>query len=227
MILDQVVPWGRSLREYERMFDLSPAECSLRILDCAAGPSSFNAEMHQGGYFVTSCDPVYPFSQSALAARIEETCPAILAATRKFQANFVWSEICSVEELEKLRRSSMALFLDDLAFGLAQGRYIIAELPNLCFRDREFDLSLCSHFLFTYSNVLTLEFHVASIREMCRVARETRIFPLIEQFGSGPSAHLTDVLGLLRTNGYHCEISPVPYEFQRGGNEMLRVFSPA
>jgi hypothetical protein len=43
VMLDQVVPWGRSLSEYVRMFDLSPADLQSRILDCAGGPASFNA----------------------------------------------------------------------------------------------------------------------------------------------------------------------------------------
>jgi hypothetical protein len=32
--LDQVVPWGRSLDEYRRMFDLTPAEMEGPILGC-------------------------------------------------------------------------------------------------------------------------------------------------------------------------------------------------
>ena len=42
-----------------------------------------------------------------------------------------------------------------------------------------FDLALSSHFLFLYSEHLDYEFHLESILEMLRVAREVRIFPLL------------------------------------------------
>jgi hypothetical protein len=42
--LERVVPWGRSFDEYRRMFVLSSDDLRLRILGCADGPASFNAE---------------------------------------------------------------------------------------------------------------------------------------------------------------------------------------
>jgi SAM-dependent methyltransferase len=221
--LDSVVPWGRSLDEYVRMFDLTPGDLGSRILDCAAGPASFNAEMHRRGRRVVSCDPIYEFSASEIAMRIEETAPKILEATRRTLENFVWTEFESLERLGERRRAAMRQFLDDLPAGLGEGRYRVAELPTLPFADGEFDLALCSHFLFTYSNVLPLEFHRDAIREMCRVDAEARIFPLVEQFGAGHSPHVAAVVAELSAEGYRCEVKRVPYEFQRGGNEMLRV----
>ena len=60
------------------------------------------------------------------------------------------------------------------------------------FADREFDLALCSHLLFLYSEQLTADFHLASIRELCRVAGEVRVFPagitvIVGPNGSGKS----------------------------------------
>ena len=117
----------------------------------------------------------------------------------------------------------MRQFLEDFPTGVLEGRYRLAELPNLPFHDCEFDLALCSHFLFTYSNLLSLEFHLDSIRELCRVATEVRIFPLIGQFGAEYSPHVSVVMSRLPAEGYECKIKQVPYEFQKGGNEMLRV----
>ncbi|WP_225225324.1 hypothetical protein [Komarekiella delphini-convector] len=57
--LKNVIPWGRSMQEYIKMFDLTSDELKLNILDCAGGPASFNAEMTCQGYKVISCDPVY------------------------------------------------------------------------------------------------------------------------------------------------------------------------
>jgi hypothetical protein len=65
------------------------------------------------------------------------------------------------------------------------------------------------------------EFHIASVRELCRVAREVRLFPLLA-LGGSPSPHVAPVTAALPA-GCTAEILPVTYEFQRGGNEMLRV----
>ena len=224
--LDQVVPWGRSLDEYVRMFDLAQRDLESRILDCGGGPASFNVEMHRRGRTVVSCDPIYQFSADDISRRIDETYETILQKTAQTRDNFVWHEMKSPEHLGQIRMAAMKLFLNDLPLGLAEGRYRVAELPALPFRDAEFDLALCSHLLFTYSDLFTVEFHVDSIRELCRVAREARIFPLLPSFGSRHSPHLAPVARGLTKGGYRCELRRVRYEFQKGGNEMLRVSRP-
>ncbi len=45
--LDQVVPWGRSFDEYRNMFALADTDLRSKILGCADGPESFNAEATQ------------------------------------------------------------------------------------------------------------------------------------------------------------------------------------
>ncbi len=106
--------------------------------------------------------------------------------------------------------------------GRAEGRYIDAELPVLPFDDGAFDLALCSHFLFLYSAHLSADFHVASIKELCRAAGEARIFPLLE-LGSVRSRHVDSVSDMLIKEGFSVRIETVPYEFQKGGNQMMRV----
>jgi hypothetical protein len=78
----------------------------------------------------------------------------------KPETTFVWRQIRSVEHLGEVRQRAMKQFLGDFPSGVQQGRYRIGELPNLPFSYDEFDLALRSHFLFTYSNVLSLEFHL-------------------------------------------------------------------
>jgi hypothetical protein len=221
--LDQVVPWGRSLDEYVRMFDLSPADLELKILDCAGGPASFNAEMHARRRSVVSCDPIYQFSEAEIARRIDETYPVILAKTNESRENFRWEEMKSLEHLGAMRMAAMRRFLADLTAGLVQGRYRVAELPSLPFSNQEFDIALCSHFLFTYSHLLTAEFHMQAIRELCRVAREARVFPLVPNFADARSSHVEAVMKMLGAEGYAYEIRRVPHEFQKGGNEMFRI----
>lgn len=88
--------------------------------------------------------------------------------------------------------------------------------------DGQFDLALCSHLLFLYSGSLDLGFHINAIAEMCRVAQEVRIFPLL-QLGSTPSPHVRSVVDHFESVGYEMDRVRVPYEFQRGGDQMLRI----
>ncbi len=222
--LESVVPWGRSLDEYIRMFDLTADELRLKILDCAGGPASFNAEMMRKGYKVISCDPIYQFSADEIAQRIQETYQTVIDGAKATQEYYVWQDIQSPEHLGQIRMAAMQQFLEDLPLGIQQERYITAELPILPFDTEQFDLAICSHFLFTYSDLLSQDFHLASIQELCRVAGEVRIFPLLNQYSREISPLLPSVMKELAAQGYNVETKQVPYEFQKGGNKMLRVW---
>ena len=112
--------------------------------------------------------------------------------------------------------------LADYEAGRTAGRYVDAALPELPFQKGQFDLALCSHFLFLYSKHHSAQFHVESIEEMCRVATEVRVFPLLE-LGGAESRHLPTVTEELTARGRTVTRERVPYEFQKGGNEMLRI----
>lgn len=220
--LNKVVPWGRSFDEYLAMFALTENDLKKRILGCADGPASFNPRMtHRGGH-VISVDPIYRFDANEIRNRIDKTYEEIIEQTRRNKNEFVWEHISSVEELGKVRMDAMNDFLTDYPIGLNEGRYIDASLPTLPFKDKEFDIALCSHFLFLYSEHLSEIFHIQSIKELCRVAIETRIFPLLE-LEAKKSKHLDAVTNKLEQNGFVVNIEKVPYEFQKGGNEMLRI----
>ena len=224
--LNEIVPWGRSYDEYVRMFALQEAELRLRILGCADGPASFNAEATRRGMQVTSCDPLYAFGAAAVRERIDATSPDVLEQTRKNAAAFVWNTIASVDELGIIRKAAMAKFLGDYDPASLERpsarRYVAAALPDLPFLDAAFDLALCSHFLFLYSDHLGAEFHTDAVRELCRVAREVRIFPLLALDGER-SPFVEDVRKTLTGSGIVVSLELVPYEFQRGGNQMMRI----
>ena len=226
MKLDKVVPWGRSYEEYVEMFDLTPQDLDGRILDCAAGPASFNAEATQKGYRVTSCDPLYQFTTEEIANRIDETYDTVVTGAKANRDRYVWEELGSPERMGEARMAAMCRFLEDFPAGLQTGRYRTDELPSLGFDDGEFDLALSSHFLFTYSEQLSTDFHVAAIEEMCRVANEARIFPLLNYDGK-PSQLLRPVVSKLQARKYCVETRWVPYEFQKGGNRLLSVVREA
>ena len=220
--VSQVVPWGRSFDEYVAMFDLTDAELAGRIVGCGDGPASFNAVLTRRGGRIVSVDPLYRFSQDQIRERIRRTCDDILEQTRKNAHEFVWTRIKSVEELGQLRMAAMEEFLSDYPAGVAEKRYVDGELPHLPFPDGTFDLAVCSHLLFLYSEQLSEDFHVESIKELCRVAGEARIFPLLE-LGAIKSRHVDAVSARLTDEGYDVSIRTVPYEFQRGGNQMMNV----
>lgn len=220
--LDKIVPWGRNFAEYRAMFSLKDGDLAGSILGCADGPASFNAELTSCGGRVISADPLYSYGVEEIRARIEETSAEVLAQARRNEAQFLWNDIASVEELGRIRADAMDRFLSDYESGSREGRYLAAELPVLPFPDKAFDLALCSHFLFLYSDMLGESFHLAAIRELARLAAEVRIFPLLDLGGSA-SAHLKGVAATLKQCGYAVSIERVDYEFQRGGNKMMRV----
>jgi len=59
---------------------------------------------------------------------------------------------------------------------------------------------------------------------MCRVAGEVRIFPLLDMSGQ-LSPHVDPVCDRLRRHHCKWDIETVDYEFQLGGNQMLRLIS--
>jgi hypothetical protein len=220
--LDQVVPWGRNFDEYVAMFALSQSDLRRRTLGCGDGPAAFNAVSNRTGGGVVSVDPLYEFSAEQIRERIEATYPQVLAETEANRDEFVWTKIKSVEELGLLRMRAMEEFLEDYPAGIREHRYVSGELPALPFMDKAYDLALCSHLLFLYSEQFDLVFHIKSIQDLCRVADEVRIFPVLEM-GSRPSRHLGAVMSWLKRENYKAELVSVDYEFQKGGNQMLRI----
>ena len=67
--LESVVPFGRSLDEYQKIFNLSEEDLSKNILGVGDGPASFNVEMLKRGHVVTSFDPLYELSAEEIQQR--------------------------------------------------------------------------------------------------------------------------------------------------------------
>ncbi|MBN1185341.1 MAG: hypothetical protein JXB49_23855 [Bacteroidales bacterium] len=220
--LENVVPWGRSYEEYCSFFSITEADLDKKILSVADGPCNFNAEITRRGKSCISIDPIYQFSREEIEVRIQETANTIIKEVRENQDLFLWHYYKSPDGLVSTRLSSMKIFLEDFHAGLKQGRYIIGEMPPLNFQDKSFDIVLCSHFLFTYSHKLDLNFHIESIKEMMRVGHEARIFPVLAH-DSSKSIHIDNVLSHFNSNGYIARFQKVDYEFQVGGDQMLIV----
>lgn len=219
--LDSIVPWGRSFDEYVRMFSLTEADFAGHVLDCAAGPSSFHADLQARGGRVVSVDRIYAASPGDIRGRVEAVRDDMMTQVRRQPGQFNWGFIRSPEHLERLRMGAMDTFLEDFASDAGHDRYHAQSLPTLDFADGAFDLALCSHYLFLYSDRLDEAFHVESVQELLRVAREVRIFPVTDLAGR-ESRHLAAVREQFRTRRV-----AVAYEFLGGANEMLVVTGAA
>lgn len=222
MKLEKVVPFGRSLEEYTKIFDLVGLDLNKNILGVGDGPASFNAEATKMGEKVTSIDPIYKFSAAEISARFNEVIDDIINQVKATPNDWVWKYHKSPEDLRKNRIKAIELFLQDYDRGKEEGRYQTQELPNLSFEKDSFDLALCSHFLFLYSEQYNYQFHYDSILEMLRVSKEARIFPLLTLMLE-KSPHLDRIIEDFTALGYLTSIVTVEYELQKGGDRMLVI----
>lgn len=218
-----VVPWGRNMNEYLKMFDLSKDDLSKKIIGFGDGPASFNFEMNKAGYSVISLDPIYQFSKEQIQKRIDATKDEVIEQVKNNMDLFVWNNFKSLEDLVDTRMKAMQNFLNDFENGKKQGRYKTHEFPaSLSFTNRQFDLGLSSHFLFLYSE-LGIDFHINTISEMLRVCKEVRIFPILNL--NAQKSELLDAVINSINNNFEYYIDKVDYEFQKRGNKMLRILN--
>ena len=218
MKLENVVPWGRNLEEYQNMFLLSEKDLQSKILGCGDGPSSFNFEVTKLNGNMTSIDPIYQFTKDEIQQRIDGTSSVVSEQLKQNQNDFVWKSIKSVDELINIRLTAMNNFIKDYENGKKEKRYIHNELPKLSFENDSFDLVLSSHFLFLYSEHFDLQFHIDSILEMCRISKkEVKIFPLLD-LKNQKSEYLEPILEELKRKGFEAKIIKTDYEFQKGAN---------
>ncbi|MEY2858253.1 MAG: hypothetical protein RLZZ74_2565 [Cyanobacteriota bacterium] len=222
MKLDKVVPFGRSLDEYIKMFNLSVEDLQKDILGVGDGPASFNAEGTTKGYRITSIDPIYQFDGAEIKQRFDAVVDNIIDQVIATPNNWVWSYHKNPQKLKASRIKTLETFLQDYPQGKQSGRYQAQELPHLGFADQSYDLALCSHFLFLYSEQCDRDFHLAAIAEMLRISREVRIFPLLTLMQE-TSPYLDFVIDKFANLGYLTSIAPVPYEFQPSANKMLVI----
>jgi hypothetical protein len=223
MLLDDIVPWGRSYREYRAMFVLTDEDLDGRIIGVGDGPAAFNAEAHARGQDVTSVDPIYAFTAEEIRGRIRAVRPQIEAGLRANPARYVWDHFPDIESLIAHRLAAMERFLEDYPGPGMSPRYRAAGIPRLPYADGAFDLALVSHLLFTYSDHIGAGGHIEGVQELLRISREVRIFPLLTLAGD-PSPHVQAVTEHARAAGWNADIVPVDYIFQVGGDRMLRLW---
>ena len=222
--LDSMLLWGHSLTEYEQMFALTAEDKQRAILDYGAGPACFNAQMYEQGYHVVSCDAIYDQSKEDLTQQFDKEFQQMIDKVNATPDRFVWDVIEDVNELEQLRRQATTTFLQDYEQGLAQGRYLAFAYPQQAiFQADQFSLAVASHAGFIENSDKPAEFLVDLFCHLSEVAQEIRIFPLLDD-GGNISPLVGPVLLGLQQQGLGTEVREVDYQFQRGGNAMLRVW---
>ena len=93
MRLENVVPFGRSLDEYSKMFNLTDGDLRRNILGVGDGPASFNAELTAKGGRVVSVDPLYSFGADEIKARFDFVIDGIIEQARNTPKDWVLSLI--------------------------------------------------------------------------------------------------------------------------------------
>lgn len=213
---------GRTFEEYLAMFDIEPPDLEgERILDCPSGAGSFVAGAADRGVSVVGADRAYRRPPTELARRCRSDTAAVADQLPEKRDLFTWEFYESVERRIELLERACESFLADYRTE-SGGRYVAGALPDLPFPDDAFSLALSAHLLFLYDNRFDRTFHAASLRELARVAREVRVYPL-QGLDAEPSALLEGVLEGLKLEGYDVDIRSIPFEFQRGSTEQLVI----
>ena len=224
--LDKMLLWGHTLADYRQMFALSDADLDGNILDYGAGPASFCAELTQQGGRVVACDEIYQLDAQQIRDTFEKEFDQMMETVTSHAELFVWKSIASPDVLRSERERSFELFLADYEKGKVEKRYLTEDVPHMRFQDNQFQVAISSHALFITHSDKPPEFHVDAIAELCRVAHEVRIFPLLDDRGQISPLVGPVLLGLQQLN-LHSEVREVDYEFQKGGNAMMRVWMDA
>jgi hypothetical protein len=226
MTNDGIVPYGRSFDEYSVMFALEPSRVPGPILGVGDGPSNFNAEATRRQWKVTSIDPVYSLALPDLELVCHAAIDRMIQAVSMVPSHWTWDHHADTAALRAHRLATATDFFSDYDDGRTAGRYVCASLPVLPFETGAFELVLCSHVLFSWADALNLEFHLASVREMLRVASEVRIFPTGRNLSQGRSKYAEAVIALANEMGCETRLEPLS-ERHRGANAERLVIRRA
>ncbi|CAA0108537.1 Uncharacterised protein [BD1-7 clade bacterium] len=220
--LDRVVLWGRNLTQYEEMFNLTDSDLGKNIVGVADGPACANAELFEQGIRYTSIDPIYKESVDDIRASFLGSRPDVMARISALVEAKTPGLHKNVEELGRDGDQVFDTFIADYEKRKDSGAYIYGELPSLPIADQTYDLALSSYLLFAYSGVLDYSFHLAAVRELLRVAREVRMYPVTD-VDNYLSAHIPPMMQTLRDEGIDVYLEDVPFRYVdvKTNNQML------
>lgn len=221
--IKEIIAIGRTLDEYSRMFGLSFTGLKgAAILDMGGGVSSFTAEANELGLNVKSCDRIYGFSAEELENKCKTDLQIMLEKLPPVKDNYLWNFYGDEKGLAVYREKAYKSFINDYKLG-HENRYIKSELPFTVFTDKEFDITLVSHFMFLYDEHKDYNFHLDSIAELIRITKEEiRIFPIMNLRWK-KSVFVDRIINEAAFGKCGFEIKKVDFEFVKGGNEYLSI----
>jgi hypothetical protein len=222
--MSNLVLWGHHIEDYQEMFDLTPAHLDGSLLEYSSGPSAFNAALHQQKKQCISCDPLFTLDKATFTSKAALIFADMAEKVRLEQEKYDFSRYGNIDGLIEKRRAGMTVFFADYLAGKKEKRYLPIHDIALPFPDFYFDLALSSHYLFGEMENQDLAFHLQVLKELARVAKEVRVFPLIDRDGE-PSKFLGPVLLGLQKDNYGVEVRSVNYHLQPKGNAMLRIWA--
>jgi hypothetical protein len=220
----KLVLWGQHVDEYREMFDLSTTEMTTALLEYGCGPSAVNSELTPSSQHIVSCDPLFNLDKDTLYSKVALVFSDMVARVRKNSHEFDFSRYGSPEALFKERQEGIEQFFADYNKGKKEKRYLGINEYTLPFADFSFAFALSSHYLFADLDDQDVDFHLQVIKELARIAKEVRIFPLIDRYNQ-PSPFLGPVLLGLQQDNFGVEIREVAYHLLPNGNAMLRVWA--
>lgn len=221
--LSRIVFIGRTWEEYLLVFNLSKEDLlGRKVLDCPSGACSFTANANKNGINALATDIAYCHDVDDLEKKGFQDIEHTMQSMEKSAGSYVWNFFSGVEELKRTRTRALIECVSDMReFGVS--RYLPAVLPQLPFADKQFDLTLSAHFLFTYADRLDYDFHVQTMNELFRVtAEEVRIFPTVDTEGKRYE-YMDRLIEWIGGQGWTAEEIQVPYEFQKNANTMLKL----
>lgn len=220
--LGDIIVTARPFDEYVAMFDLHDADLLAGpVLDCPAGASGFAHGARALGADVTAVDPVYGGPHDALVGRARRDTVFGNDYVRGNPETYAWGFFTDLDDHLTRRLGAVDAFDADRRANA--DRYVVGALPALPFENDAFALVLSSHLLFVYPDHFDAPAHLAGVRELARVCSgEVRMFPLVDTT-TAQWPHLDQLRRDLEGVGHGSEVRQVPYEFIRGGNEMLVV----
>ncbi len=220
----RLVLWGHHLDEYRDMFQLSQTDLTKRVLEYCCGASAVNFELQSIATEVVSCDPWFHLDAKTLKEEIKNYFSMRLQEFSSVEQSLDYSRYGGLEQLVAYRRAGIETFLDDYDQGRIDKRYVAVSDHHIPFSDFSFDFALSANSLFADLEYQTVEYHLQVIKEMARVAKDVRIFPLVDA-GGLPSPLLGPVLLGLHQANYGVEVRDVSYHLQVKGNAMLRIWA--
>ncbi|MBN2768383.1 MAG: hypothetical protein JXQ68_04720 [Campylobacterales bacterium] len=219
--LENIVITGRTFEEYSAFFDLSMDGLKgKKVLDCPSGASSFVATLNKNAIKAKGVDIIYEFDKNSIEQQGVKSIDKIYEDTSWMDAYKM--DFYKTKENHRYHRgSALKEFIDNYN----SQDYIFAKLPKLPFEDDSFDILLSSHLLFVYDDRLDYEFHKNSILEMLRVAKEVRIFPLVDFKNSRVNKDQNFSPFVYKIlEDFKCEIIEIDFEFQPRANYYLKIW---